>query len=199
MAEPIARSPLAYIEATAAAASAAAPVSLRERPFRGLLDLRLDPANAALRQAAEAAIGLALPLEPNRATGSGERCVLWLGPDEFLVTTEPGGEGALAAALRRALGPHHAAVTDVTDGRTTLEIAGPRARDLIAKGCGLDLHPRVFGPGQCAQSGLAKTRMLIHQRDATPSFDILVERSHAEYVFLWLQDAMQEFLGAAER
>jgi sarcosine oxidase subunit gamma len=197
MAEPIARSPLAYIEAAAAAASAAAPVSLRERPFRGLLDLRLDPANAAARQAAEAAIGLALPLEPNRTTGSGERCVLWLGPDEFLVATEPGAEGALAATLRQSLGPHHAAVTDVTDGRTTLEIAGPRARDLIAKGCGLDLHPRVFGPGQCAQSGLAKTRMLIHQRDAKPSFDILVERSHAEYVFLWLQDAMQEFVDGA--
>jgi sarcosine oxidase subunit gamma len=196
-ADPTVRSPLARITAAAAEPIAGAPVTLRELPLRGLVDLRLDPANAAARQAAEGAIGATLPVEPNRSSAGTGRCTaLWLGPDEFLVVTDAGEESVVAERLHRALAAHHAAITEVSDGRTTLEIAGARARDLIAKGCGLDLHPRVFGPGHCAQSGLAKARVLIHQIDAKPTFEVLVERSHAEYLFRWLQDAMREFESA---
>ncbi len=53
--------------------------------------------------------------------------------------------------------------------------------------------PRVFAPGHCAQSGLAKARILLRQIDATPRFEVFVERSHAEYLWLWLKDAAQEF------
>jgi sarcosine oxidase subunit gamma len=196
---PPAQSPLGRFAEAARTPDAAAPVTLRERPLRGLVDLRLDPADAAALHAAETALGLALPLQPNRCTEGAGRSVLWLGPDEFLVMCEPGGEAALAEGLRRALAGHHAAVTDVSDGRTVIEIAGKRARDLIAKGCGLDLHPRVFGPGQCAQSGLAKARVVIRQVAAAPVFEIIAERSHAEYLWLWLQDAAREFAAGAAR
>jgi sarcosine oxidase subunit gamma len=189
----LARSPLGHLAGAAPAPGGAAPVALRERPFRGLIDLRLDPGDAAAREAAEAVLGLALP-PPNRFVSHPERSALWLGPDEFLIVTEPGAEAALAAALRHGLAAHHASVTEVSDGRTTIEIAGPAARDLIAKGCGLDLHPRVFGVGHCAQSGLAKARVALRQIDETPTFEILVERSHAEYLWAWLSDARREFL-----
>lgn len=190
---PVARSPLSQLAETAVAPVPAAPLSLRERPFRGLLDLRLDPADPAVRNAAEAVLGLALPREPNRIVDGEGRSILWLGPDEFLVVSEPRGEMALAEALRQALRDHHAAVTDVSDGRTTIEIAGRHARDVLAKGCGLDLHPRVFASGKCAQTGLAKARILLRQIDERPSFEIFVERSHAEYLWLWLKDAAREY------
>jgi sarcosine oxidase subunit gamma len=188
-----ARSPLSYFPEASIAASPSAPVSLREIPFRGLVNLRLDPENGAARGAAEAALSLALPREPNRAIDGAGRSALWLGPDEFLVVTEPGAEAALVVALRQSLSGHRAAVTDVSDGRTIIEISGSRARDVLAKGCGLDLHPRAFAPGHCAQSGLAKARIILRQINATPRFEIFVERSHAEYLWLWLKDAAQEF------
>jgi sarcosine oxidase subunit gamma len=188
-----ARSPLSHFPEASAALNPAAAVSLREIPFRGLINLRLDPADSVLRGAAEGALGLALPREPNRTTdGAGDgagRSALWLGPDEFLIVTEPGAEVTLVQALRQSLTGRRAAVTDVTDGRTTIEMSGKSARDVLAKGCGLDLHPRVFAPGHCAQSGLAKARVLLRQLDATPRFEIFVERSHAEYLWLWLSDA----------
>lgn len=190
---PVARSPLSHFAKAAVTPAPAASLSLRERPFRGLLDLRLDPAVPAGRNAAQAALGLALPREPNQSIDGEGRSILWLGPDEFLVVTEPGGEAALAEALRQALRDHHAAVTDVSDGRTTIEIAGRHARDVLAKGCGLDLHPRVFSSGKCAQTGLAKARILLRQIDERPSFEIFVERSHAEHLWLWLKDAAREY------
>jgi sarcosine oxidase subunit gamma len=190
---PAARSPLSHFPDAAAPAPTTASVSLRETPLRGLVNLRLDPSNATARAAAEAALGLALPAQPNHATDGTGRSALWLGPDEYLVVTEAGGEAGLAETLRQALHGHHAAVTDVSDGRTTIEIAGRHARDVLAKGCGLDLHPRVFGPGRCAQTGLAKARIILRQTGPAPVFEIFVERSHAEYLWLWLKDAAREF------
>jgi sarcosine oxidase subunit gamma len=188
-----ARSPLGHFPEASAAPNSAAAVALREIPFRGLVNLRLDPADGVVRGAAEAALGLTLPREPNRTVDGAGRSALWLGPDEFLIVTEPGAEAALVQALRQSLSGRRAAVTDVTDGRTIIEISGKSARDVLAKGCGLDLHPRVFAPGHCAQSGLAKARILLRQLDAAPRFEIFVERSHAEYLWLWLRDAAREF------
>src|ERR1043165_7588998 len=133
-----ARSPLSHI-AAASSGSGGAQVTLREHALRGFIDLRLDPADAGARAAAEAALGAALPAENRVSAGTG--CtILWLGPDEFLAMTAPDAEAALAQSLRQALAAHHASIFEVSDGRTTFEMSGPRTRDLLAKGCGLDLH-----------------------------------------------------------
>ncbi|HZS84064.1 MAG TPA: sarcosine oxidase subunit gamma family protein [Stellaceae bacterium] len=191
---PVARSPLAHLPEAAREMRDDLAVSLRERPLLGLLNLRLDAASEAA-QRVKAALGFGLPGEPNRATGEGGRSALWLGPDEYLVVTEPGGEAALARSLAEAL-QDRGAVTDVSDGRTAIEIAGSRARDVLATGCSLDLHPRVFRAGQCAQSGLAKARIILHQIDDRPGYRVFVERSHAEYLWLWLMDAAAEYRAA---
>ena len=64
---------------------------------------------------------------------------------------------------------------------------------MLAKGCPLDLHPRVFGPGHCAQSQIARVNAIIHQRDGSPSYDIVVRRSFADYLARWLDDAAAEY------
>ena len=85
------------------------------------------------------------------------------------------------------------AITDVSGGQTAVVLRGGFVRELVAKGCPLDLHPRVFGIGQCAQSHLAKAPILIRQVDGQPSFEIIVRRSYADYFWLWLEDAAAEF------
>jgi sarcosine oxidase subunit gamma len=57
----------------------------------------------------------------------------------------------------------------------------------------LDLHPRVFGPGRAAQSTLGRVSILIEQIDAAPTFEIVVGRSFAAYLWAWLVDAGLEF------
>ena len=92
--------------------------------------------------------------------------------------------------LRRA-GAGAAAVVDVSANRTTISIAGPRARDLLAFGCSIDLDPRAFGPGRCAQTMLARAQVIIVPvgPEAEPAFRVLVRPSFAAYLAAWLADA----------
>jgi sarcosine oxidase subunit gamma len=190
---PLARSPLAHF---AAIIDPDAGLSMRELPFRGVIDLRLDRRDRGARDAAELALVVALP-EAGRSVIGPAGTVLWLGPDEFLIVTEPEREIGVAASLLGALRGRRAAVVDISDSRTIIALGGVHARDVLAKGCGIDLHPRSFAPGQCARSSLAKAGVALYQLDDTPTYYILVERSHAEYLWLWLADAAAEFRGSS--
>ena len=182
------------LPATQATAEAAdAGVVLGELPFAGKINLRGDAENKEYLAAVAGVLGFQLPLEANTVSGKGAHKALWLGPDEWLVTTPQAEDQDLLGKLADAVKDVHAAVTDVGDGRFTVTVSGPRARDLLAKGCGLDLHPRVFGPGRCAQSLLARVPVLIHQTGEAPVFEITVNRNMAVYLWEWLADAALEY------
>jgi sarcosine oxidase subunit gamma len=142
-------------------------------------------------------LDLLLPTEPNTTAGRGDLVALWLGPDAWLMTCPPDALAGHAGSLCKALSDVHAAVTDVSDGRVALRLSGPNARDVLAKGCPLDLHPRAFATGSCAQSLLAKASVLIHllgdDAQRGPTFDVYVARSFAHYLFAWLEDAGREY------
>jgi sarcosine oxidase subunit gamma len=181
-----------------AAIEAARPrgVRLCERSL-GKIELRGDPGDRAFMAAVGRTLDLLLPTEPNSTAGRGDLVALWLGPDAWLLTCPPGALAAHTGSLRKALSDIHAAITDVSDGRVALRLAGPSARDVLAKGCPLDLHPRAFASGSCAQSLLAKASVLIHLLDDEaqrgPTFDLYVARSFAHYLFAWLEDAGREY------
>lgn len=187
-------SPLVQCDVAAQSRFQEAPVMLAERPFLGHVNLRGDPADSAFVQAVEAVLELALPVQPNTVSEDKDRIAFWLGPDEWLLMTPPDGETELIHALRKSLAGLFAAVTDVTGGQTIITVKGSFARDLLAKGCPLDLHPRVFGPGRCAQTHIAKTAALIRPQDGQPPvFEIIVRRSFADYLWRWLEDGAVEY------
>ncbi|WP_369779579.1 sarcosine oxidase subunit gamma [Streptomyces sp. R33] len=189
-------SPLApYAErfATATRASGGA-LRLAELPFLAQVDVRLDPKGPAA-DAVGLALGLPLPLEPNTVAHGGEFAALWLGPDEWLVIGPAGTGTHLEARLREAVGDRHAAVVDVSAQRTTLLVGGARAAELLAHGCSLDLHPRAFGAGRCAQTTLARAQVvLVPREEHRPGFRVLVRSSFARYLAEWLLDAASEYL-----
>ena len=177
--------PLAAMEDRIAAA-AFPGATLAAVPFVAQVGIRLDPAGPAAARVAEA-LGLPLP-EANRVSASGGRRALWLGPDEWLVVAADGEERALVGILEDAIGAD-GAVVDLSANRTGLELSGPLSRDVLATCCSLDLHPRAFGPGRCAQTLVQKAGVLIEQRDAD-TFLLLVRPSFAAYVAEWLVDGM---------
>lgn len=105
----------------------------------------------------------------------------WLGPDEWLCA------GTLADA--KAAAGNDATFVDVSDGYIELSISGANAADVIAKGCTLDLHPEVFRQGQCAQTSIARADVLIARPGAETDLRLIVRRSFAEYLALWLRNA----------
>jgi sarcosine oxidase subunit gamma len=172
-------------------------VCLGERLGLGKIELRGGPHDRAFMAAVGRVLDLLLPGEPGTSAVKEQIAALWLGPDQWLVTCPAADAGRLVGAMREALRDVHAAITDVTDGRIAFRLAGPSARDVLAKGCPLDLHPHVFPPGSCAQSLLAKATVLIHLvDDALPTgavLDVYVARSFASYLWIWLEDAGREY------
>ncbi len=66
----------------------------------------------------------------------------------------------LEARLRDVVSSYGGAAVDVSGQRTTLRLSGSRSRDVLGKGCALDLHPSVFG-GAAAQTTLGQTGVIL--------------------------------------
>jgi sarcosine oxidase subunit gamma len=116
-----------------------------------------------------------LPDAPNTSDGD----ALWVGPDEWLVL---GG--------REEDYPNAAGAVDVSASRIVFELNGEGVRDVLAQGCSLDLRPASFGPGSCARTLLARADAILHCT-GDDAFRVLVRRSYAPYVRVWLEDAIE--------
>jgi len=138
-----------------------------------------------------AALGFALPVTPNEVGARGDRRALWLAPDEWLVVGPDGQQAAIEQELRNGLNGAFGSVTDVSANRTLLEVRGAEARVRLAHGVAIDLDPRSFGPGRCAQTLLAKAQVIIECRDES-SLILYVRASFATYAADWLLDAVAE-------
>ncbi len=180
-----------------ATAGVAETLLMRELPLSGYVNLRLDPHDHQAMAAAATAIGAAsLPLAPNTWVSAPGLEVLWQAYDEWLLIVPDATPTALVAKLHGALrGLRHAA-TDVSDQRAALELRGLHARDVLHKGCAVDLHPRVFTAGGCVQTALARVRVTLRRMNAPDTYQVLVERSYARYLWDWLNDAALEYSGS---
>jgi sarcosine oxidase subunit gamma len=168
------------------AAGSQVGITFNARTDLALFDLRGDPQDPAFLTAVQSTLGVALPLEPNTVSRGTDCEMLWLGPDEWLVTARQAG------LINERLAITHGAITDVSSGRAAWQLSGPRSTDLLAKGCSLDLHSRSFANGACAQTALAHVAALLHRRDAQ-TFEMYCARSYARHVWHWLHEAALEY------
>ena len=150
------------------------PVRVASLPRLTRLLLRGDPA------ALGAALGLTLPTTPCTAR-PGERAVLWLGPDEWLLLTE---EASVKEPWEDASG----AIFDVSDRQIGLMVEGERAADILAAGCPLDLT--AFAVDACTRTVFGKAEIVLWRRDAT-SFHVETARSFGPYVRQLLAEAIR--------
>ena len=172
--------------------SSGSGISIRIDSQVGHLNLRADCSDNDCIEALESQLGQSLPTTPNTLS-EGEHHIYWLGPDEWLILTDLPQLRLLVEKLRQAADGKHVALNDVSGGQIVLRLDGTGVRDLLAKGCTLDLHPRVFTAGMCAQSGLAKANVLIGLAGQAESFDIVVRRSFSDYLLRWLLQGADEF------
>lgn len=164
------------------------PVAISVRAGRGFLNLRLNPRRGQALKAAERILGQPVPTAANTFT-AGEYTVYWLRPDEWLIAAGAERASVLAGELAEALAGFHAAVNDVSGGNVELIVSGMHARTVLAKGCALDLHPREFAPGQCAQTGLGRAAVLLAAAGDPSTYAIVVRRSLSDYLRRWLANA----------
>ncbi len=180
--------PLAHLALAAGPAqSEVAGVSLQALPYRPSVILRGESGDGAFLKAARDGLGFDLPVKANHAAGNDEVAAYWLGPSEWqllgLADTEP---------LSQALAQTRHAIIENGDGQQAIALSGPRARDVLAKLCPLDLEDPGLVPGRCARSVLVGcTALLVPREDG--AYHIHVGRSFADYVWRMLADAGLEF------
>lgn len=163
-------------------------VLLKEVPFTPGYDVRVDPASPAYGLVCEA-LGLRLPTRVGRTAASDDLTAMAIGPDWWLVT----GTRDVAALLEPLRAEHHLSVVDVSAQRTTIELCGPHALDVLEHLWEQDLRPEHFPVGRCAQGILAKTPVILWHCD-TDCYCLFVRSSFARHAWQALTDATVEYL-----
>lgn len=157
-----------------------------------IINVRGNAQDPAFCDAVSRTLNLDLPTQPCTCVANSLHRLVWVGPDDWFVIGPKGQASAIEAALQQALAGQHHAVTDVSGGYTVLRLSGAPVRDVMAQGCPLDLHPRVFGVGSSAGSLFFKASIWLWQTDALPVYEMLVRSSFRGYVWLMLERAAQE-------
>jgi heterotetrameric sarcosine oxidase gamma subunit len=163
------------------AGDAAAGVTLAERWPLAILQIDRLPGGPADRSAV--------------AQMPGAPPLLQVGPGRWLVVDRRDRRDrleSLTASLDRAADAGFV-VTDLSQARTVLRIAGRKARDVLAKGCALDLHPGVFPVGSCAATSVVGLAAVLVAVDDAPTYDLHVARTYGQYVWEWMCEAAAEY------
>lgn len=193
MGDPIRNSPLEHREPLEGEGGA---VRMSEAPLMAKFILRAVPEEAV--EKLRGALGLGLPFDPLTSSRSGETAFLWMGPDEWmLVTLADNADATLKAAQGALAGIHHQLVA-VGDYYTIIELAGPKARDLLMKLTTLDMHPRAFTPGTVAGALFGRANAMVWQigddaEEGGPVFRLFVRWSMADYLWCLMAEAGREW------
>ena len=162
-----------------------------EAPLMGHLVIRGNVENVNFCAAVEDALGLALPRHPCTFNTQGSTSLYWLGPGEWLATVTQGTQSDVIDAVTNSY-PSDASVVDVSGGQTVVNLSGSAVPMLLQKSSGYDFHNQNFGQGRCVQTTFAKASALF-SRCEDGSVDLIIRRSFADYIALWLLDAATEY------
>ncbi len=144
----------------------------------------------AFAGAVSAATGLSLPSGPACVSANGVT-ILGTGPGQWLLVADNDGAAACENLIRDTAGM--AAIVEQSDGRAIVAVGGVKAREALAKGISIDLHPKAFPAGSAAVTSAAWLGMTIWRPGEESTFYIAVARSYAGSFWNWLSHSAAEF------
>lgn len=146
---------------------------------------------AELAQTVERTFGVTLPA-PGHRTGTAALAFAWSAPGQWLASGEQVDSVTFENQLRNSLSSL-ASISNQSDGRTVISVTGPAAREVLAKGVPIDLHPSAFGPDRTASTTVAHITTHFWQTDETPTFEFVVFRSFAPAFWNFLTESAAEY------
>lgn len=159
-------------------------VAIRTLSACGFLDLR---GGEAVRHTCSEYLGIPLPTAANTlVTGADDRLAHCISPGHWILQVTDGVQENVLRDLEIAAIDLSHSFVDVSDMYSRIQLSGTEAREVLAQGVSIDIHPRVFPPGSTARTGLAKTTALLVCVDESPTFIVTVFSSYRRYVLDWL-------------
>jgi sarcosine oxidase subunit gamma len=171
---------------------AVATVAIREIPGLTAFDLRVAPggSHAAIAEA----LALDLPVKSGQVGGCSvpeetDAHALCLAPDWWIIVGFQEVERKLALLLSQ--NEHHFSVVDVSGQRTTIELEGPKVRDVLAHLWDQDLREKSFPIASVTQGLMAKAPVIVWHL-APFRYRVMVRSSFALHLWKALVDAAEE-------
>ena len=170
-------------------------VAIRELPGLHTIDLHVAPGTSTQAAVAEA-LGMDLPGKPGQTrgvsvSGGGEAHVLCLAPDWWLIVGFQEAEQKLAPLQLE--NNYHFSVVDVSGQRTTIDLEGPKVREVLAHLWNQDLREKSF-PIACVSQGLMAKAPVIVWHIASFHYRVMVRSSFALHLWKALIDAAEEWV-----
>ena len=173
-----------------------ATVAIRELAGLHTIDLRVAPGTST--QAIVAGVlGMDLSAKPGRILGGSDeahaslpvRQALCLAPDWWLLVGFPKADQSLTPLKDQ----HHFSIVDVSGQRTTIELEGPKVRDVLAHLWEQDLREKSFPIGAVSQGLMAKAPVILCHV-APFRYRVMVRSSFALHLWKALADAAEEWM-----
>lgn len=173
---------------------AVATVAIREIPNLSAYDLRVAPGSPA-QDAIAKALGINLPEKTGQtaiswASSGGEVHALCLAPDWWCIVGLSEVERMIAPLRSQNL---HFSVVDVSGQRTSIELEGSHASDVLAHLWEQDLREKSFPVGSVSQGLMVKAPVIVWHIGQV-RYRVLVRSSFALHVWKALVDAAEEWV-----
>ncbi|PPR48872.1 MAG: hypothetical protein CFH15_00237 [Alphaproteobacteria bacterium MarineAlpha5_Bin5] len=168
-------------------------IKIQEICFINKINLRINPENLEYMKACSKILNTILPTKPNTFVKNGNLKIIWLSPDEWLITNDIDNDN-LFAKLRNEVGDLEASVTDISENRTIVRISGEKIYKLLSKFLVLDLEKNLPTKSTCAQTLFVKVPILLlrnHSDNQLPEVDLFLIKSHANYVYNLIVDGTE--------
>ena len=164
-----------------------APVRIELVEFGSLVQL-------FAKKGKEGAVMKKLGFETEAGKGMSAKDITYLpmAPGQWLVVADKKKSPAFSDELAKAVkGIGH--VSEQSASRIRIRISGEKARDLMARGCRLDLHASASGAGFTAQTVMAQVGVTIYQKSNKPEYDLYVYSGFARSFWHWLTHTAEQF------
>ena len=169
-------------------------IRIQEIAFSNKINIRINPKSHHMSICGKILDAL-LPLKPNTYSENQSVKIIWLGPDEWIMLDNSKNiNDNLFKELNTQIGDYESSVTDITETKTIIRISGEKIYTLLSKFLVLDLENNFKTESSCAQTLFVKVPIILlknHKNSNIPEIDIIVNRSHAKYVYDLLIDGSQ--------
>ncbi len=168
-------------------------VSIEEMPYLGRVLLQADGRDRTVVDAVGKALGFPLPRMPNTSVRKDVLC-LWMSASSWLFVlgrSRTRGDGRADDLGRRGTRRRRSPIFRTAARRSGS--AGPHLREVLAKGCAVDLGAKAFEPRAVIRTLVADVPVILYHEESGAYIDAHVGAFDADYFWTWVIEAARDF------